>query len=515
MAGNQNSNKVKQVIVPETVVLPDGNIVDLWDPGHWNIGAFYFCCEDTKEELDAGIKDLKKMIKELDGSPIAFLQNTKIFLEELSETFSRENTVEEYLYFAFPGMAEKFAELLRERSGEANFYGDVYLYDFLLKKYWNQELNCGEWGEDGWIYDIEFRDEYLNPYFEKQIPDNITHLLKILRDDGLDALNNVISNQKRVGDGKLYNCIVEISYERSADDDEKQHEAEVKKKLYDTYKTLINKDYQKLIVGIFGKEHFKSDISLQEQIGVKKISLTEVNEPGNFDWVIKYKSLGGNGELFFSHFMDYFLSSGLLEPQIRVKWYEDNFSSLGGMFGDCETNKKLMNVKSKKTFIRPSNDEELNDFFDSIGEEIEECIEKAVELFHKQKEKTEPETSKSPKVKAPIEKGSDIPHWQKIRNAMESLGDGDVITYKELMNLVAEKFGDVKESTFRTYMISATVNHSTRVHYHPNKKPRTEHSDWDILYQVEKGQVSLYDPEKHGKWGIFKGKDGKMAVGEI
>jgi hypothetical protein len=32
---------------------------------------------------------------------------------------------------------------------------------------------------------------------------------------------------------------------------------------------------------------------------------------------------------------------------------------------------------------------------------------------------------------------------------------------------------------------------------------------------VEKGLVVLYDPEKHGKWGIMEGKEGKLIVAKL
>ena len=43
-----------------------------------------------------------------------------------------------------------------------------------------------------------------------------------------------------------------------------------------------------------------------------------------------------------------------------------------------------------------------------------------------------------------------------------------------------------------------------------NKKPRTKLLDNDVLFQVKKGKVCLYDPEKHGDWHIKLGDDGKL-----
>ena len=83
------------------------------------------------------------------------------------------------------------------------------------------------------------------------------------------------------------------------------------------------------------------------------------------------------------------------------------------------------------------------------------------------------------------------------------------------MDYCNNNYGEVKKSTFRTYIISCTVNHNTRVHYHPNKKPRTEIADSDVLYQVEKGKVVLYEPDKHGKWIISLNDQNKLVVENI
>ena len=58
--------------------------------------------------------------------------------------------------------------------------------------------------------------------------------------------------------------------------------------------------------------------------------------------------------------------------------------------------------------------------------------------------------------------------------------------YGEIMEFCNEKYGEVKKSTFRTYIISCTVNHNSRIHYSPNKKERSELIDNDVLFQVEK-----------------------------
>ena len=112
----------------------------------------------------------------------------------------------------------------------------------------------------------------------------------------------------------------------------------------------------------------------------------------------------------------------------------------------------------------------------------------------------------------PASQGKKVPAYEKIRKAMESFGEGYIASYGDIMDYCNREYGETKKSTFRTYIISCTVNHDTRVHYHPNKKPRTEIADSDVLYQIEKGKVVLYEPEKHGKWIIRYNEDHKLII---
>jgi hypothetical protein len=111
-----------------------------------------------------------------------------------------------------------------------------------------------------------------------------------------------------------------------------------------------------------------------------------------------------------------------------------------------------------------------------------------------------------------IPKGKKIPAYEKIRNAMESFGEGFIATYSDIQGYCDEHFGETKKTTFRTYIISCTVNHATRVYYHPNNKPRQEINEWDVLFQIEKGKVILYDLNKHGHWIIRFNKNNKLEV---
>jgi len=109
-------------------------------------------------------------------------------------------------------------------------------------------------------------------------------------------------------------------------------------------------------------------------------------------------------------------------------------------------------------------------------------------------------------------KEKNVPAWKKIKTAMESFGPLYAAEYGEIMDYCDKHFGEVKKSTFRTYIISSTVNHNSRIHYSPNKKERKDLLDNDVLYQVEEGMVTLYNPKKHGHWYIKKGNEGKLHI---
>lgn len=103
--------------------------------------------------------------------------------------------------------------------------------------------------------------------------------------------------------------------------------------------------------------------------------------------------------------------------------------------------------------------------------------------------------------------------WQMIREAIHAL-DGKA-AYREIKEYVWQKYGDVNENTLNAQIIVCTVNHDSRVHYPENEKPRVANERYDFLYSVGRGQVVLYEPEKHGQWEIRQGEGGKLRVARV
>ena len=97
-----------------------------------------------------------------------------------------------------------------------------------------------------------------------------------------------------------------------------------------------------------------------------------------------------------------------------------------------------------------------------------------------------------------------------VREAVQSLGPA---SRRDIVNYIRSKYGDVKESTIQAHITLCTVNHPSRIHYPPNKRPRdcsTLTNHYDILFRID-GRFEIYDPKKHGRWLIIK-KDGKLLI---
>jgi RecB family endonuclease NucS len=103
--------------------------------------------------------------------------------------------------------------------------------------------------------------------------------------------------------------------------------------------------------------------------------------------------------------------------------------------------------------------------------------------------------------------------WEMVKEAVQHLGNKTI--YSEIKNYIKSKYGEVNESTITCQIIVCTVNHATRIHYPENKKPRIANTKYDFLFTTGRGQVEVYDPNKHGIWEIKKDESGKLIVAEV
>ena len=100
--------------------------------------------------------------------------------------------------------------------------------------------------------------------------------------------------------------------------------------------------------------------------------------------------------------------------------------------------------------------------------------------------------------------------WQMVKEAINNL-EGKA-SYSEIKDYIKQHYDDVNENTITAQIIVSTVNHKSRIHYPENNKPRRANSQYDFLFKTGRGQVELYNPEKHGIWEIAEDDFGKLIV---
>lgn len=103
--------------------------------------------------------------------------------------------------------------------------------------------------------------------------------------------------------------------------------------------------------------------------------------------------------------------------------------------------------------------------------------------------------------------------WEMVKEAAEALNRE--VGYAEIKQYIRSKYGDINDSSMTCSIISASVNHASRIHYAENQKPRLCNGAHDFLLNTGRGRVTLYAPEKHGQWEIYAKDDGLMAVRQV
>ena len=96
-----------------------------------------------------------------------------------------------------------------------------------------------------------------------------------------------------------------------------------------------------------------------------------------------------------------------------------------------------------------------------------------------------------------------------VREAVESAG-GET-TRKEIKEYIHAHYKNIKENTIDGQVTKCTVNIPSRTHHPTNQHERKCESKYDLLFRGQNGEISLYNPLIHGKWGI-KEKSGKYII---
>jgi len=101
----------------------------------------------------------------------------------------------------------------------------------------------------------------------------------------------------------------------------------------------------------------------------------------------------------------------------------------------------------------------------------------------------------------------------RIREAIHELGEA---TYRQIKDYVINKYGPIKDNSYNADIINSAVNHTSRVHYYPNKEPRLANNPkYDFLFKTDKNSFVAYDPTKHGIWEIRQNEEGKLVPQKV
>jgi endonuclease len=102
------------------------------------------------------------------------------------------------------------------------------------------------------------------------------------------------------------------------------------------------------------------------------------------------------------------------------------------------------------------------------------------------------------------------PVWRMILEGIDALGGAT--TNVALKSWVLQRYPGTNPLTIQAQMVVCTVNHTSRVHYQQNHKPRPANGPYDFLFRPEAGRLERYDPARHGQWEIYEQEDGRLGV---
>jgi endonuclease len=98
-----------------------------------------------------------------------------------------------------------------------------------------------------------------------------------------------------------------------------------------------------------------------------------------------------------------------------------------------------------------------------------------------------------------------------IREAVEALGGR--ARNAEIRRWVGEHYPGTQDGSVSAQIATHTVNAPARVNFPQNARPRrADDAQQDFLFKVDRGEVELYDPERHGLWELAEGEGGSVVV---
>lgn len=100
--------------------------------------------------------------------------------------------------------------------------------------------------------------------------------------------------------------------------------------------------------------------------------------------------------------------------------------------------------------------------------------------------------------------------WRMIREAV----DNGNSSYSEIRKFIEKNWTAVNINTITAQTVVLTVNHTSRVHYPENSRPRFTNtgSVYDYLYYTGRGSVVKYDKGIHGLYEIFNDAENTLSI---
>lgn len=104
--------------------------------------------------------------------------------------------------------------------------------------------------------------------------------------------------------------------------------------------------------------------------------------------------------------------------------------------------------------------------------------------------------------------------WQMIKEAVEK-SESEIISNAEIREYIQSAYGDVNTNSINAQILSCCVNKECRTNWPENNKPRKCNSNYDFLFSIGRGQVTMFDPQEHGEWELIEDAKGKIIVHKV
>lgn len=100
-----------------------------------------------------------------------------------------------------------------------------------------------------------------------------------------------------------------------------------------------------------------------------------------------------------------------------------------------------------------------------------------------------------------------------VKEAVEALGGK--AKNSDVREWILKKYPGTNTTTIGCQIIMCTVNHPSRIHYPQNQRPRKAEGHQDFLFRTARGDLEMYEPDRHGQYEIAELEDGRLVVRDL